>query len=122
MDLINSEILKPQTFEEFQISKYLNFIDYTFEVKFDTSCDDKKVVEYYWKDNLSGSLVFEEKFLGIIENGIEEKSFVLTDAAADKLIGHIILEMSLNESQLEEMSNSLQIHATRKLKHHLRYF
>lgn len=122
MDFINSEIFELQTYEEFKISHYLNFIDYTFKVKFDTSCDDKKVVEYYWKDNLSGSLIFEEKLLGIIENGIEERSLVLVDAAADKLIGHIILEMNLNESQLEEMSHSLQIHATRKLKHHLRYF
>lgn len=122
MDFTNSEILKLQTYEEFKISHYLNFIDYTFDVKFDSSCDDKKVVEYYWKDNLSGSLIFEEKLLGIIENGIEERSLVLVDAAADKLIGHIILEMNLNESQLEEMSHSLQIHATRKLKDYLKYF
>jgi len=120
--------LHPHSFQEIKypdeksLSKIINYIDYTFVVEFDNTCENQHVVKYLWQGNVSGSLIFESQFIGIKKNEIEEKSFLLIDAAAEKLLGHIILDLKLSKDELDLMSSALQIHATRKLKENLKYF
>lgn len=110
MELFKHE-LEPKSF-----SNYFNYFDYNFDVKIQNTSDNKVAVKYFWKDQISGTLVFEEKWFSFENSLTDTKSWVLADAACDKLLGHIILDMKISKEQVPEMSYALQIHASRKIK------
>jgi hypothetical protein len=99
-------------------SLYFNYMDYTFNVKVSPSCEDggEYTARYYWNEELAGVLRFKYSLINGINKPIQQKVLLLVDAACDKLIGHIIIDLKLREDKLIEMSNALQLHATRKVR------
>jgi hypothetical protein len=50
---------------------------------------------------------------------IKQKVLLLIDAACDKLIGHVIIDLKVPQEELVNMSNAIQIHATRKVREYV---
>lgn len=102
-------------------SLYFNYLDYTFVVKVSRACegtDDmgEYTARYYFGEEISGVLRFKYSLINGINKPIQQKVLLLVDAACDKLIGHIIIDLKVPEHELVNMSNALQIHATRKVR------
>lgn len=99
-------------------SQYFNYMDYTFNVKVSRACDDAEeyTARYYFGEELSGVLRFKYSLIEGRMKPIKQKVLLLIDAACDKLIGHIIIDLKVSEEHLIDMSNALQLHATRKVR------
>ena len=99
-------------------SHFFNYLDYTFNVKVSRACDDtaEYSARYYWNDEMAGILRFKYSIMEGFNKPIKQKVLLLIDAACDKLIGHVIIDLKVPQDQLIHMSNAIQIHATRKVR------
>lgn len=102
-------------------SKYFNYLDYTFDVRVSRACEGSDnmgeyTARYYFGEEISGVLRFKYSLIDGINKPIQQKVLLLIDAACDKLIGHIIIDLRVPHEELVNMSNALQLHATRKVR------
>lgn len=102
-------------------SHYFNYLDYTFNVKVSNACEgtEEYTARYYWNDEMAGVLRFKHSIMKGFNKPISQKVLLLIDAACDKLIGHVILDLKVEKEQLVDMSNAIQIHATRKVREYI---
>ena len=102
-------------------SIFYNYFDYTFNVKVSAPCEggEEYTARYYFGEELSGVLRFKYSLIEGNMKPIKQKVLLLIDAACDKLIGHIIIDLKVKEEHLIDMSNALQIHATRKVREYV---
>lgn len=102
-------------------SRYFNYLDYTFNVKVSEPCEgvNEYSARYYFNDEISGVLRFKYSIMDGQNKPIKQKVLLLIDAACEKLMGHIIIDLGVEKPELINMSNAVQIHATRKVKEYI---
>lgn len=99
-------------------SKYFNYMDYTYEVKVSKPFDDSQEysARYYLNGEIMGIFRFKYVQIGGTNKPLNQNVVLLITANCDKLIANIVAELNITETYFVEMSNAIQLHATKKVR------